>query len=518
MKKLIPLFFILSSHLLFAQTQKPNILFIIADDAGRDMSAYGRTWVKTPGFDKIAKNGVLFERAYTPNAKCAPSRANILTGRSSWQLDEACNHNIYFPQKFKTFTEALKDNGYFTGYIGKGYGPGKALNYDGTNRLLTGKAFNTKTTTPPTKGISANAYAENFKDFLDNSSKNAPWFCWLGFLEPHREYEYGSGVRSGKKLSDIQRVPSYFPDSDTIRNDLLDYALEIEYMDKHIEKVLKILEENGQLDNTIIVVTSDHGMPFPRVKGNQYEHANHIPMALMWNKGIATKGRKINDYVSFIDIAPTLLEVSGISENSSGMHPITGKSFVNLLQSSKSGQIDKNRDYLLVGQERHDVGRPHDEGYPIRGIHKNNFLYLRNYENSRYPACNPETGYLNTDGGATKTFIINQKRKNDDDRKYWDLAFGMRPEEELYNITDDPDCVKNLANEAKYNSLKTKLKQEMEAKLLSEGDLRMKGFGDIYESYPTVENVNFYERYMKGEKLRTPWVSASDYEKEAVKK
>ena len=104
--------------------QKPNILYIVADDAGLDMSAYGRKWVNTPAFDRIAKEGILFKNAYTPNAKCAPSRSCMLTGRNPWQLDAAMNHWIFFPNYFKTYPEVLHENGYFVGYTGKGYAPG----------------------------------------------------------------------------------------------------------------------------------------------------------------------------------------------------------------------------------------------------------------------------------------------------------------------------------------------------------------------------------------------------------
>lgn len=94
--------------------ERPNILVIMFDDAGLDMSAYGSTYVDTPAFDAIAKEGMLFNRAYTPNAKCPPSRAALITGRNSWQLDAAANHVIYFPPKFKTYQETLLENGYTT--------------------------------------------------------------------------------------------------------------------------------------------------------------------------------------------------------------------------------------------------------------------------------------------------------------------------------------------------------------------------------------------------------------------
>lgn len=491
----------------------PNILFLIADDAGIDFSAYGSSYVNTPAFDRIAKAGVLFNKAYTPNAKCAPSRSCILTGRNSWQLEAAANHWIYFPPQFKTFPEALKENGYEAGYTGKGYQPGFALTHDGKKRDLLIKSYDTFRVQPPTKEISRIDYASNFKYFQQAKDKNKPWFFWVGFNEPHRAYEYGTGASIGNKSkASIKKVPGYFPDTDTIRNDLLDYAFEIEYMDKQVEKILEYLKETGELDNTIIVYTSDHGMPFPRVKGNQYEHANHIPMAVMWKDGIKSTGRKIDDYVSFIDLAPTFLQAAGITQKQSGMHSFAGKTLFNIFNSNKNGQVEPARNFVLVGQERHDIGRPNDWGYPIRGIHKNGMLYLINYEPDRWPACNPETGYLNTDGGATKTFILNQRRIGIE-KTYWRLCFGHRLAVELYDIKKDPDCIINLAGKPQYKSVEATMKTEMETKLKAEGDYRMLGYGHIYEQYPGAVYNGFYERFMKGEKIRTGWVNATDFEK-----
>ncbi len=500
----------------FNISERPNILFIIADDAGADMSAYGNSWINSPAFDAVAKEGILFEKAYTPNAKCAPSRACLMTGRNPWQLDAGVNHNIYFPPNFKSYHEVLRASGYKIGYTGKGYSPGLALNEDGTNREILGKSFSDIKLTPPSINFSRNDYASNFERFL-NSNENSPWCFWVGFFEPHRSYEHGIGLKNGKTKSLINRVPSYLPDVDSVRNDLLDYAIGIEYTDSHIKKMLDILREKGQLDNTLVIITSDHGMPFPRVKGNQYNHSNKVPLAIMWKNGIPQKNRRISDYVSLIDIAPTILELAGITNQTSGMFPLTGKSLVPIFKSSKSGQIETERNYLLVGQERHDIGRPKDVGYPIRGIHKNNFLYLKNYEPSRWPACNPETGYLNCDGSPTKTFILNQRRNNKKNNYHWNLCFGKRPEEELYNIETDPDCVFNLAQNPHYQMIKKNMMNEMEMKLLQEGDLRQKGYGYIYESYPLSNDTNgYYERFMKGEKIPTNWINESDFEKEKI--
>jgi len=214
----------------------PNILFAIADDWGYGHAgAYDCKWVKTPAFDRVADQGILFSHAYTPNAKCAPSRACILTGRNSWQLKAAANHVPYFPPEFKTFFEALDEHGWFVGHTTKGWAPGIATNTAGKPRQMTGKAFNTRTAKPPATGIGLCDYAANFSDFLDAAPVGKPWCFWYGAIEPHRGYEYGSGVaKGGKKTADVDRVPGYWPDNETIRNDLLDYAFEVEHFDQHL--------------------------------------------------------------------------------------------------------------------------------------------------------------------------------------------------------------------------------------------------------------------------------------------
>ncbi|MFK7811904.1 MAG: sulfatase [Maribacter sp.] len=509
------LFLLIYSFVNAKETEKrPNILVIMFDDAGLDMSAYGSTYVKTPGFDAIAKEGILFNRAYTPNAKCAPSRAAVITGRNSWQLDAAANHVIYFPSKFKTYQEVLLENGYTTGHTGKGYGPALTLTADGSQREVMGPAFNEKNLKPATNAIGTNDYSANFENFLDMAPTNQPWSFWLGTIEPHRGYEYGSGARLAGKTTDmITNFPPYWPDNETTRNDLLDYAYEIEDTDKHIQKVLKTLEERDLLENTLVIVTSDHGMPFPRVKGNQYENANHVPMAMLW-KG-KSKVKVVDDYISFIDLAPTILEVAQIDWASSGMHPATGKSLMNIIKSDKSGQIDADRNYVLVGKERHDTGRPNDVGYPIRGMYKDTLLYLKNYEVERWPSGNPETGYLNTDGSPTKTEILNLRRDGIN-KHFWKLNFGKRASEELYDIKNDPFCINNLAGNISLEVLKAQLKSEMESRLVEQNDLRMKGFGHLYEMYPFTRNIDFYGRFMAGEETSSGWVNESDFESNFV--
>lgn len=505
----------LFSTLYAASPTPPNILFALADDWGCHAGAYGTNWVQTPNFDRVAREGLLFTHAYTPSAKCAPSRACIITGRNPWQLKEAANHISYFPQEFKSWGEALTEHGWFVGFTQKGWGPGEAKDAEGKQRLLTGMPFNQHKAPPPTTGISNNDYAANFASFLDAAPAGKPWCFWYGSIEPHRGYEYGSGVaKGGKKLTDIDRVPGCWPDNETVRNDLLDYAYEVEHFDRHLGRMLAELEKRGQLANTLIIVTSDNGMPFPRSKGNSGEMPNHLPFAVMWPGHIAKPGRTVEDYISFVDIAPTLMEVAGLAWSATGMAPTAGHSLTSIFQSEKSGITDPMRDHVLIGRERNDIGRPHDEGYPIRGIIKGGYVYLENFEPARWPAGNPETGYLDCDGGPTKTFILEAHRKDAGDI-FWQRCFGLRPGEEFYDLAHDPDCLNNLALSPQSSSTQSTLREQLLTELRAQADPRMNGQGAVFDQYPHANkaNLGFYERFMAGEKIATPWVNPTDFEK-----
>ena len=490
----------------------PNILFVISDDQSfPHASIYGTSWIKTPGFDRIAKEGLLFNNAYTTNAKCSPSRATILTGRNSWLLEEAANHVPYFPEKFITFPEVLKNRGYKTGKTGKGWAPGIAFK-NGIKRDLIGQNYSSITTIPPAKFISNIDYFENFKLFLEEKEKDQPFLFWVGGLEPHRRYQYRVGIEYGNKtIDDIKSVPNYWPDSENVRIDMLDYAFEIEYFDSHLERIIKELEIRDLLENTIIVVTSDNGMPFPRVKGQVYPDDNRLPLAIRWGKGIKNPGRVIDEYFSFSDFAPTFLDIIGINQDLHEMEDFSGKSWKEVFFNNS---IKFEREYIILGKERHDVGRENDKGYPVRSILKNNYFYSINFEPNRWPAGNPETGYLNTDGSPTKSEILNLKRDNVNS-VFWELAFGKRPKETLYNLINDPRCLVNIADNNAFMDVKSDLNKILIRDLINQKDPRVMGRGKIFDNYIYAHKKtrNFHERYTNGDSIYAGWVNESDFEK-----
>lgn len=450
--------------------KRPNILFVIADDWSHGHAgAYGCKWIHTPSFDRVAREGVLFTNAFTSNPKCSPCRATILTGRNTWQLKEAINHYSIFPNDFPVYPAMLEKAGYFTGMTGKGWGPGD-FKSTGFAHNPAGREYQKFTSKPATSAIAPNDYARNFQDFLQQKPVDKPFCFWLGGHEPHRAYEPGSGLRAGRKLADVE-VPKYLPDNRVTRSDLLDYGLEVEWFDQQLGRALRVLEEAGELDNTLIAVTSDHGMPFPRVKGQIYEHGFHIPLALRWGKNMQG-GRVIDDFINTRDFAPTFLQAAGVEPVGS----MTGRSFLDVLTSGKAGAVDPTRNTMLIAKERHDLGRPNDWGYPVRAIRTKEFFYVRNYEPERWPAGDPETGYRNVDDGPTKEFMLSRFDN------YYKMAFGKRPAEELYLIAADPECMNNVATDLKYAQVKRQLRERMEETLRGEGDPRMLGRADFFDT------------------------------------
>ena len=493
MKRLLSLFsfFLLTITTFGAESRPPNILFIIFDDwnGSTHAGAYGCDWVKTPNFDRVAREGVLFKNAFTSNPKCSPCRASILTGRNTWQLEEAVCHNGIFPPKFAVYPDLLEKAGYTVGLTGKGWGPGN-FKLEGRTRNPAGPSFDGLTQEVPASGIGRNDYAGNFGNFLQQRAADKPFCFWMGFVEPHRAYEPGSGVRLGKKLEDV-KVPAYFPDTPAVRHDLLDYAIEVEWADAQIGRALQALEAAGELENTVVVVTSDHGMPFPFVKGQIHEDGFHLPLAIRWGKGIKP-GRVVEDFVNVRDFAPTFMELAGLKPH----EQMTGRSLAGLLRSDKSGFIE-NRDVMLVGKERHDIGRPNDLGYPVRAIRTKEFLYVRNFHPERWPAGNPETDFGNCDPGPTKDIIKLLGGH------YYELSFGKRLADELYDIQRDPECVNNLANDLAYTETMDALRYRMMALLKTDQDPRALGQAAIFDTYKYVSGrTKGYETWLKAQEPR----------------
>ncbi|MDP6387341.1 MAG: sulfatase, partial [Planctomycetota bacterium] len=262
--------------------EKPNILFAIADDWGwPHASAYGDAVIKTPTFDRLAQEGALFHHAYVSSPSCTPSRGAILTGQWHWRLEGAGNLWSVLPDHFDTYPEILAAAGYETASRSKAWGPGRT---ETAGRHPAG---------PPGP--------KSLREFVASVPEGKPWCYWLGSHDPHRGYVKDSGAKSGMDLSKIELFP-HFPDSVEIRGDVADYYLEVQRFDRVVGEAIAELEALGQLDNTLVVMTGDHGMPFPRCKSNNYDSGARVPLAIRWPAHVKA-GTVLNDFVSLIDLA-----------------------------------------------------------------------------------------------------------------------------------------------------------------------------------------------------------------------
>ncbi len=299
------------------------------------------------------------------------------------------------------------------------------------------------------------------------------------------------GKKNGKNIDSVYVQP-FYPDNDIVRGDIMDYAVEVEWFDKHVGEAVRILKEKNMLNNTIIVVTSDHGMPFPRIKGQIYEEGFHVPFIVYW-KGKVMAGRTVDDFIGFHDIAPTLLEAAQVD----GDFGMSGKSFLNLITSKKNGRIDKKRDHMILIKERHDVGRANEDGinlgYPVRAIRTDEYLYVVNYKPERWPVGNPEYDYKNCDNSPTKSYLTGLK-PGDKDYHYYEMSFAKRPGEEFYLIKEDPHCMKNQAWNPEYRKIMDKLRKQMEKRTEKNGDPRMNGNGDIFDKYQYMGKAMDYNK------------------------
>jgi len=495
--------FLLTGCVKDTQPDRPNILFIISDDQSwLHTGAAGDPVVKTPAFDRVAEEGILFNNSFSTCPSCTPSRSSILTGQEIWRIRQAGLLHGSIPPDLPLVTHLLADAGYKVGYTAKGWNPGNPY-YLGLEKDPFIQAYDTQKEGRIAEGISPINYSANFNDFLEERKEGEPFFFWFGAREPHRGYEFEIGKSAAGLKTDLVEVPEFWPDVPFVQSDILDYYYEIMWFDTHVGSMLEKLEEIGELDNTIVIVTSDNGMPFPRAKVNLYDWGTHMPLAIRWGDKIKP-GRVIDDFVSHTDFAPTFLEISGIPIP----EQMTGKSLMNIFESEKSGRIEMDRDKVYTALERHTYCRPDGATYPIRALRTYDYLYLRNFEPDRWPTGGPDfissnkTTHGDVDACPIKSFLL---LKQDQYPKEFDLCFGKRPSEELYLVREDPGQVNNLAYDPRYQSVKDSLANILTSHLKATGDPRIEG-KDPWQDYVYHQYDGFGTVYNKilppGERAR----------------
>ena len=442
-----------------AQT-RPNIVVAIADDwSFPHAGIYGDRVVSTPSVDRVAREGARFTRAFVAAPSCTPSRAALLTGQAVHRLAEGGNLHGFLPTSYPVYPDLLEAAGYRVGYTGKGWGPG---------RFEAGE----RTRNP------AGPQFKSFDDFMAGRRKGSPFCFWFGSTDPHRPYAPGSGTAAGLKAAEVQ-IPKFLPDTRDVRNDVLDYYFEVQRFDRDLGGILVALERAGDLDNTIVIVTSDNGMPFPRAKANVYDAGTRVPLAIRWPGGVKA-GAVIDAFVSLADLAPTLLEIAGLKPSEA----MTGRTLLPLLR----GDAQPGRDRVFIERERHANVRRGDLSYPVRAIRTADYLYIRNLRPDRWPAGDPEQyvavgPFGDIDGGPSKSLLLD-RRSDPGVASFFQLATAKRPAEELYDLRRDPDQVRNVAGQPEHRDAQQRLRADLDRWMRETADPRATADDDRWDGFP----------------------------------
>lgn len=441
---------------------QPNILLILADDWSYPYAGfYGNKQIHTPNMDSIASRGTVFTHAFCAVPSCTPSRAAILTGKYPHRLGEGVNLVGKLDYSITTYVKDFRKAGYKVAFERKGWAPGDYLKM----------------------GYKENPCGDSLS--LDNVLKDLkpdqPFFYWWGTHDPHRNFDYGSGAASGKNIDSIH-VPGYLPNVAETRNDIADYMTEIERMDKEIGQLLNKLEIGNKLRNTIVVITSDNGMPFPHAKANLYDHGTRIPLIITDFRNENTQVLTSDAFVNLIDLTATFYDMAAIKN----IPEMDGISLLPLLTNS----AQKHRAEVYLERERHCMCRAEMNafaGYPMRAVRTKDYLYIRNFRPHRFPGGDetiPGTPSVfgDIDGGPTKIYMMDHRGEKHVTNLF-NLAFGLRPAEELYHVHNDPFQLNNLVADSSLTEVKQDLSKKLTTWMKDTKDPRTDPTSNLIDHY-----------------------------------
>jgi N-sulfoglucosamine sulfohydrolase len=422
-----------------AQTKPKNVVLVIADDLGREVGCYGAPVIKTPNLDALAKRGVKFVNAYATVSSCSPSRASMFTGLYTHQngmygLQHAAHKQECFAW-VQGLPNLLRAAGYYTGLVGKYHvGPDSSFNFD---RLIT-----------KTKGRDVDYLAQQSRDFIKGRG-NKPFFLIHAFADPHRagvgfgNQQFTKDPREVKYDPKDVIVPYHLPDCEAVRKDLAEYYQSVSRMDRGVGALIEVLRELGELDNTLILFVSDNGIPFPGAKTTLYNSGINLPL-IVAGPGLP-EGRTNHALVNFVDLAPTILDWT---KAAGPKYKLPGRSFLPILGEDHP----KGWDTTYASHQWHEVTMY----YPMRSIITPKYKLIVNLDYQKdYP--HPSDLW----GSPSWQHIRKTGEKMMGQRSV--AAFLHRPKEELYDLTSDPNELRNLAGDPALAETLAGLRQRLRA-------------------------------------------------------
>jgi uncharacterized sulfatase len=487
---------------------QPNIVMMFADDLGRYASAYGdpnmpspNDIIKTPVFDRIAREGARFDNAFISAPSCTPSRGALATGRHFFR--NGSHAQLHHPwagpevdpiSNIKGVAEQLRDSGYHIGHTYKIHMDerligGKACIYDAAGRAVND--FSENVSRAADKEAEKKRIFEqvrnNFKAFLAKRKPGQSFYYSFHPTNTHRKWEKGSGKALWNLDPDTLKgkLEPFLPDVPEIREDFADYLGEAMAFDAACGVIIEELEKLGELDNTIVAISGDHGAPgFPRGKCNTCDFGARVLLGMRWPAHIES-GKVIKTPVSLVDMTPTFLTAAEVP----ALPDMDGESLLPVL--AKGGSEAALRGWALIGREVHGhTSRAGNLPYPVRSLRTRDFLYTINFKPDRWPLGDPlratdgsaptfsdwqestYTGYADIDASPTKAWLVGNST-NPIVAEAWRLGIEKRPGEELYDLKKDPHQLRNVADDPAYKEQKQALHKQLMAILEKGNDPRL---------------------------------------------
>lgn len=453
-----------------AADSPPNVLFLLSDDHSAPfLGCYGRTDVRTPNLDRLASEGMRFDRMFATCPQCVPARASLMTGRSPVSV-RMVRFTSPLPPDVVALPDLLRDKaGYFTGVGGRPYhldgppgtGPRAAVV---TNEVLTRhhlRTFKDRVDYVEATGPRGpKSPGDRMTTFLDAAPKGKPWFFWLGFSDPHHPWN----TKGPEGPIDPARIslPASLPDLPGVRSDLARYLAEVEHLDGEVAQVLGVLKARGLEGSTLVLFMGDNGMAFPHGKGALHDPGLRVPLIVRW-PGVVKPATSTAELVSGEDFAPTVLEAAGVEPPAS----MSGRSYLSLLR----GEPFEGRKYVFGERGPHG-----GDGGMWPGISAATFDLSRCVRSARYKLiynCTPHqpVAPVDSQGDPGWREMVAADRDGKLAAPFVQAYFTKpRPTYELHDLENDPGELRNLAGKSDFAAVERELKEALAEKMILDWD------------------------------------------------
>ena len=410
---------LLGSNLsLWAADDRPNIVVFIADDVSMDLGCYGNKNIHTPNLDRLATQGVRFDKAFLTSPQSSPSRTSMMTGMFAHTIRTEDLHDV-IDDSTRMMPSYFREQGYVTGsMLKRHWGDNGDRQFD---QLIAGDY------SAETGSLTEDTF-ENYERFIDERD-GRPFFLWVGFIDAHRGYN--RTLCAQRNDPDSIEVPPFLVDTPETRRDMADYYDEITRMDGDIGRMIDYLEREGLRENTIIVFLGDNGKPFPRCKGSLYDTGIQTPMIFSWGDRFPQGARHSNGLVSTIDLAATLLHFAGATMD----EQVYSRSFHPLLFDPTT----RGREYIFSERNWHDT----DEYMRTVRSEELKLIYNAYYELPHGTAMDLST--------SDSWYQLKRKQREEGlSPEQMQIFVAPRPMIEVYDVAADPLELTNVADQKEY--------------------------------------------------------------------